>query len=409
MSHPDPLSQWIETVSTMLPKLSRPQAKVLAYWSYGMVLARSCGITLVCAALALQVGSSEQSLLQRLREWCYSAGDKKGQKRRELDVSTCFGPLLQWILAWWPADHPRLVLALDATTLKKRFTVLCISVVYRGCAIPVAWKIVEAEEKGSWQLHRMGLLTHIHEVVPPEWTVIVMSDRGLYAPWLYSKIVSLGWHPFMRINKQGNFRPQGQGKFRCLATAAPEVGSAWCGKVDCFSGEISRLQCTLLARWDQGYEEVWLIVTELAPAQASAVWYGMRSWIEGGFKDTKRGGWGWHQTKMVDPARAERLWLAIAVATLWAVSVGGEVDATLPASSWEALPQMHVARRTATNRARPRMLSCFARGIITIVGRLIRGDGLVVGRFVPEPWPMRPSVPKKKNTKSKAHVAQEAA
>jgi hypothetical protein len=94
MSHPEPLSQWMGTVSTMLPKLSRPQAKVLAYWSYGMVLARSCGITLVCAALALQVNSSEQSLLQRWREWCYSAEDKKGKRRRELDVSTCFGPRL---------------------------------------------------------------------------------------------------------------------------------------------------------------------------------------------------------------------------------------------------------------------------------------------------------------------------
>ena len=41
MSHPEPLSQWMETVSTMLPNLSRPQAKVLAYWSYGMVLAKS--------------------------------------------------------------------------------------------------------------------------------------------------------------------------------------------------------------------------------------------------------------------------------------------------------------------------------------------------------------------------------
>jgi hypothetical protein len=154
---------------------------------------------------------------------------------------------------------------------------------------------------------------------------------------------------------------------------------------------------------------VWLIVTDGAPTQATAVWYGMRSWIEGGLKDTKRGGWGWHQTKMVDPERAERLWLAIAVATLWAVSVGGEVDATLPVSSLEALPQTHVARRKATGRSRPRMLSCFARGIVTIVGRLIRGDGLVLGRFVPEPWPTRPSVPKKKNTKSKVPVAQEAA
>jgi len=169
------------------------------------------------------------------------------------------------------------------------------------------------------------------------------------------------------------------------------------------------LQCTLLARWDEGYEEVWLIVTDLAPEQATVVWYGMRSWIEGGFKDTKRGGWHWHQTKMVDPKRAERLWLAIAVATLWVVSVGGEADAHLPVSSLEALPQTHVARRKATSRSRPRMLSCFARGIISIVGLLIRGDGLVLGRFVLEPWSTMFSVPKKKSTKTKAHAAQEAA
>src|SRR5947207_14429322 len=102
MSHQSPLSQWIETVSTMLPKLSRPQAKVLAYWSFGMVLAKSFGITLVCAALALQVASSEQSLLQRLREWCYSAEDKKGKKRRDLGVSPGFEPLLAGILGGWP-------------------------------------------------------------------------------------------------------------------------------------------------------------------------------------------------------------------------------------------------------------------------------------------------------------------
>src|SRR5436305_15006961 len=100
MSHPEPLSQWMETVSTMLPKLSRPQAKVLAYWSFGMVLAKSCGITLVCAALALQTGSPERNLLQRLREWCYDAEDKKGKKRRELDGSTCFAQFVEWILAW---------------------------------------------------------------------------------------------------------------------------------------------------------------------------------------------------------------------------------------------------------------------------------------------------------------------
>lgn len=403
MSYPEPLSQWRETVSTAFPRLSQPQATVLALWSYGMVLAKSCGITLVCATLALQLGCSEASLVQRLREWCYAAKDKRGSKRQELDVSTCFAPLLRWLLSWWPANEPRLVLALDASTLKKRFTVLCISVVYRGCAIPVAWKIVGAEEKGSWQPIWLALLSHLQESVPATWTVLVLTDRGLYALWLFEHIVRCGWHPFMRINKQGNVRPLDEKTFRSLASIAPTQGRSWCGKVVCFSEKKSQLYCSLLAQWDEGSEEVWLIVTDLAPERAMAAWYGMRSWIEGGFKDTKRGGWQWHQTKMVDPKRAERLWLAIAVATLWAVSVGGEADATLPISSLEALPELHVARRKATGRARPRMISCFARGLLLIVGTLIRGEGLLLGRFVPQPWPCAPPPLRKVNTTSKVH------
>jgi len=73
--------------------------------------------------------------------------------------------LLQWLLAWWPADEPRLALALDATTLGKRFTVLVISVVYRGCAIPVAWKVVGAEQKGAWEPHWIQLLTQLEDGV----------------------------------------------------------------------------------------------------------------------------------------------------------------------------------------------------------------------------------------------------
>jgi hypothetical protein len=372
---------------------------VLALWSYGMVLAKSCGITSVCATLAIQLNCSEANLVQRLREWCYAAEHKRGTKRRDLDVSTCFAPLLRWVLSRWPTDQPRLALALDATTLKKRFTALTLSVVYRGCAIPVAWKIVGAEEKGSWRPHWIGLLAQVQGSIPPHWTVLVLTDRGLYACWLYEHIRSVGWHPFMRINKQGHFRPVGQQAFRSLATAAPQQGSAWCGSVECFSQETSRLRCTLLAQWEEGTRDVWLVVTDLEPAQATIAWYSMRSWIEAGYKDTKRGGWQWHQTKMVDPGRAERLWLAIAVATFWAVSVGGEADATLPVSSLDALPATHVARRIASGRARPRMLSCFARGLVAILGALIRGTGLLFGRFYPEPWPLSAVGSTKKTTK----------
>ncbi len=43
-------------MSIAFPMLSRPQATVLALWSYGMVVAKSCDITTACAALALQKG-----------------------------------------------------------------------------------------------------------------------------------------------------------------------------------------------------------------------------------------------------------------------------------------------------------------------------------------------------------------
>jgi hypothetical protein len=45
------LRSWIAEVSTHLAHLSKPQAVVLALWSFGMVLAQSCGLTSVAAVL----------------------------------------------------------------------------------------------------------------------------------------------------------------------------------------------------------------------------------------------------------------------------------------------------------------------------------------------------------------------
>jgi Transposase DDE domain len=391
MSYRDQLSQWEQTVSTHLPHLSRAQAKVLALWSMTMIVIGSCGTTLVAAWLSCTVGGSEDAWRQRLREWCYDAGDKKGVQRSEVVVCSGFGQLLCWVLSWWAqAGQQQLALAMDASTLSERFTVLCISVLYRGCAIPVAWAIVPAWGKGEWRPIWLDLFDLLADSVPSSWTVIVLADRGLYARWLYQHIQRLGWHPFLRINQGGKARPRGMDSYHWLATFAPVPGYCWSGQVRCFTEASSRLECTLVARWDDGYQERWLIVTDLLPAQADVAWYGMRAWIECGFKDTKRGGWNWHHTKMTDPRRAERHWLVMAVATLWVISVGGEIDATLPVSSFDALPPTHIARRLSKQRARQRRISCFARGILTICAALLAGDPLPMGRLVAFLWPTSP-------------------
>ena len=44
--------QWTAEVTRHMPHLSKPQAAVLALWSVGMVLARSCALTAVSLFLA---------------------------------------------------------------------------------------------------------------------------------------------------------------------------------------------------------------------------------------------------------------------------------------------------------------------------------------------------------------------
>lgn len=391
MTRPQGLSSWYQAVSTHLPHLSAPQRTVLVLWSVGIVLAQSCGLATVATVLAYLLGCAETTLREQLRDWYrdapHKSGAKRGRKRQSLDVTTCFAPLLRWVVAWWEPSCRQLALVLDASTLGQRFTILTISVVVRGCAIPVAWHIVEARRPGAWRPHWLALLIHLDGAIPADWLVIVLADRGLYAKWLFEAICARGWHPFLRINRQGQYCAERQSDFRPLSTVITEVGQVWAGTVRCFKTAERQLSCTLLGRWDRGYKEPWLVLTDLPPATADVAWYALRSWIECGFKAAKRGGWHWEQTKMRDPRRAERLWLAMAVATVWTVSVGCQAEAVLPAGLLADLPPTHIARRKQPSHSRPRTLSCFRRGRLVLIAALVAGQELPQGRFLPEPWP----------------------
>ena len=200
------LCEWTDTVSRKLPSLSKTEARVLALYSFGMVLAQSCGLTTIAVFLGMLLDRQDNSMRQRLREFTYEGKDKQGPKRQTVAVDGCFGALLTWVLSWWVEHERQLALAIDATTFKQIFTVLTVSVMYRGCAIAVAWCVLPATKQGQWRAHWVRLLALLKPSVPADWTVIVLADRGLYAKWLYQHIVQLGWHPFLRINQQGQFR-----------------------------------------------------------------------------------------------------------------------------------------------------------------------------------------------------------
>lgn len=177
-------------MSTTFAHLSKPQCWGLVLWSAGIALTGAAGLAQISALLSVILGEREQTVFQRLREWYLDTEQKTGEKRQELDVTSCFAPLLAWVLRLLSvrAQAPRrLALALDATSLRNQWTVLSVSVLVAGCAIPVAWKVLPAEQPGSWRPHWESLLNVLGPSVPREWEVLVLADRGLYARWRMAK------------------------------------------------------------------------------------------------------------------------------------------------------------------------------------------------------------------------------
>jgi hypothetical protein len=375
------VSQVEETIATHLPELRPAQRLGLALWVCGAVIAGSACQVAVIAAL-LPMGGTIHALRQRLRDWLADGEDKAAPCKVDLDVATCFAPLLRWVLVWWQGQA--LPLAIDATALGDKVVVLTISVLYRGCAIPVAWHVLPANREGAWVPPILALLDRLAPTVPPEMTVIVQTDRGLWSNRLWDGIRSLGWHPLIRLQLAATFAPVGQAR-RPVRTLVPGAGHAWVGAGTAFKERATRRDGTLLVVWDTDQVAPWVLLTTLPSAEVGVCWYGLRMWIEFGFRALKGLGWQWERTRRTDPERVARHWLVLAVATLWVLAYGTRAEDAALASVAPANLRTAPTPPPADHR---RTLSVFARGVGQLRWQLLRMRRLWARVWlVPQTWP----------------------
>jgi hypothetical protein len=298
------------------------ECRGLALWVVGAILAGSACQTAVITALG-PLGFAAEAVRQRLREWTYDGRDRDAPCATGLEVERCFAPLLAWVLRLWRGAC--LPLAIDTTTLGSRWVVVAIRVLYRGLAIPVAWHVKPGPGYGPWMATYCALLRQLAPVVPPELMVLVLSDRGLWSPVLWGQIRDLGWHPVMRIRPEATFAPVGLPR-RAARTLIPGPGHAWVGGGTAFKDRAVRKMGTLVVLWEVGQQEPWLVLTDLAPAAIGPAWYGLRVWIEQGFRALKSAGWHWERIRRTDPQRVARHWLVLAVASLLTAAYGSRVE-----------------------------------------------------------------------------------
>ncbi len=295
--------------------LSLPQANVLARFSFGVVRAVSCALTTVAESLSFL--GSDNTVLQRLKYWLRDGQDKAGPGPTQVQVRSAFPALIGWVLRLW--QGVQLALALDATTLHDDLLILAVSVLYRGVAILVAWTFLPANRKQPWMPVILELVDLVAGALPARYEVLLLADRRLYSPRLYQILRHHGWHFLLRVNGQPHVRPQ-RGAWQAFTAVLPGPGAQWRARGQFSKGQ--RLACTLLAYWAADQKEAWFLITDLPVQRAQAAWYGLRVWIEEGFRILKSFGWQWRKSRITDPQRGERLWLALVLATVLTLSYG---------------------------------------------------------------------------------------
>ena len=280
MRLPSECYQMQKTIEPHLPHLSQPQLTGLALWVCGAILAGSACQNAVASALS--PWSNWYNLRQRLREWLYDGGDRATPCQTELDVTLCFAPLLRWVLCWWRSGG--LALAIDPTLKGDQTTAIVISVVYRSCAIPVAWHIRHADQPGSWMDPTVELLQALAPAVPENMTVIVLCDRGIASPKLWQQIRDQGWHPGMRYRKNITFCADG-GKRLPAQRFVSRPDTAWIGRGTAFRHPQGPTPLADADCWWSGTPNRRnpgsRLLTDLAPDQVGpSSWYALRFWIE---------------------------------------------------------------------------------------------------------------------------------
>lgn len=356
-----------ELTETFLPHLRPAQQRGLAEWVSSVLAAKSGCESAILAQLE-PLGLEPQALRARLREFLCDGADRAKPCATSLDVEGCFAPLLGWVVSWWTGDV--LPLAIDATNLRDRQVVVSISVLYRGNAIPVAWTVRPHRGKGAWLPELERLLGLLAPTVPPGLTVLVMTDRGLWSPRLWRAIKANGWHPLMRIRPEATFAPAGELR-QAARGLVPGAGWYWVGEGVAYKDKPRRLAATLLVVWGHGQKEPWLLLTDLPPDQIDGSWYGLRVWIELGFRALKSFGWQWERTRRRKPTRIARHWLVLAIATLLDLAVGTRLED----AEQRGIPpgKLRRPRTVAPPLAQPRRISLFARGLATLHTLVLRG------------------------------------
>jgi len=239
-----------------------------------------------------------------------------------IEVHRLYGPLLGQALRQW--DHKTLYVALDTSMLWGTYCIVRLSLIYRGRAIPIVWKVLEHGSCSIAYEDYQALLDQAACLLfPLHCQVIFLADRGFADTALMGHLMRLGWHFRIRIKTSfWVFRP-GQ-RPRKVNSIRLSVGHPlfW-HNVQITQERFGNVHLALGR--PVGSRERWVVVSDQPTSLETFQEYGLRFDIEENFLDDKSNGFQLEASLIRSAKALERLCFVLATATLYLVSQGTQV------------------------------------------------------------------------------------
>ncbi len=239
-----------------------------------------------------------------------------------ISPSDWYRPVIQAALVDWPPEKP-LYVALDTTVLAP-FVLIHLSMLYRGRAIPLAWRALRHKSAQVSFAAYEPVLSQLGAIFPTNQMITLLADRGFAHEHLLAYLREHGFHFRLRLPSDTLVHLRGAWVV-AVKSLCPPVGRArFAQRVDLFGSAFGPVSLAL-ATPPEHPDDPWYVASSQPASLATLSEYASRFGIEESFRDHKSGAFQLQASHLREPEAIERLLLVLALSILHLTSLGAAV------------------------------------------------------------------------------------
>ena len=207
---------------------------------------------------------------------------------------------------------------MDGSGVGRGCLALMLRVVYKGRALPLAWRVRHSPKgHGPEELH-IALGELMSTLIPEGTKVVFLGDGACDGTALQNTLSEMGWSSVCRTAMSSTAPWEGE-TFRLDVLGACLQPGRLIALQEAYGTREMYGPIMVLCCGAKGYQEPLYMVSNLTTAEEACRWYQKHCRIETFFSDQTSRGFHIHKSHIADPQRLSRLFIAACLAYIWFV------------------------------------------------------------------------------------------